>query len=155
MQEVKVAVEFDAAHEEVISKLSPRSIIEYERTYDVKEVSETNDGWVVTAINRDENVEVERTFEKLPNGYTYEHLSGGFFDELSTTLTVEEPKHDGNRPVRVLITSEFTFGGLLSPIFDRLAVSKREEELKRTIYGLAAELDVDSDDVRAEKDVSQ
>lgn len=138
-----------APRETVSAHLSPESIMEYERTYEVLEVEEDVDGWIVSTFANGDTSMVVR-FEELPNGYAYRNVEGGFFEDLYTTVRVTEaedaPSSDAglteasestaSPAARVVFHSEFTFGGLLAPLIDRLATRQRRKELERVLYAL-------------------
>lgn len=157
MQTVSASADIEASAEAVRDELSPRSIIEYEQTYDVVEVSETVDGWYLTVMSVEQGIEMELFFEELSNGFAYERVSGRPFDQLRTTVTIDgdataDTEADGDAnpaldaegthgdSVRVTMTSKFSFGGLLAPLTDWLASDKRRLELERALYNLAVEV---------------
>lgn len=161
MRHVEVTADVAATPEEVLEALTPRSLIEFENTFEVTGVTETDDGWLVTgeANAGDERIEMTVSVDRLPNGYAYELVEGGFFDELSTSVHVHEPEPgeiegdgDGNVDgvdtvdddtdrARIVWESEFTFGGLLAPVKDRLSDSNRQLELKRAMFRLGRDID--------------
>ena len=150
MRQVDVSAHLDAPREAVHEELSPEAIVEYEGTYDVVESRDTGDGWLVTVASHDEEIEMDLAFEELPNGYAYELLGDGPFEELYTAVTVHGGSGQGGRDgeeaeipdgqVRVTMRSEFTFGGWFSPVVDWLAAGTRENELKRALLTLGEEL---------------
>lgn len=158
MREVTVAADVDADRETILEALSPRSIIEYEGTYEVAAVDRIDDGWRVTAVSRDRTVEMEIDFRRRSDGYVYELVGDGPFEELHTTVTVHGGSDDGARrrardgeggavsgtrpddPVRVTATSEYTLGGWLAPVVDWLAARNRRRELERALVALASEV---------------
>lgn len=149
MREITVEAVVKAPRETVSAHLSPETIMEYELTYEVLEVEADDDGWTVsTFANGDTGMVVG--FEELPNGYAYRNVEGGFFEDLYTTVRVTEaedaPSSDGGSTetagstaspaARVVFYSEFTFGGFLAPLIDRLATRQRRKELERVLYAL-------------------
>lgn len=128
--------------------------MDYERTYEVLEVEADGDGWTVTTYADSETGMIVQ-FEEISNGYAYEKVEGGFFEELHTTVTVSEVEDspsadggsasspDGSAPdrTRVEFHSEFSFGGIFAPLIDRLATRQRRKELKRALYALGEEVD--------------
>ena len=157
MQTVSASADIEAPPEVVRDELTPRSIIEYEQTYDVVEVTETVDGWYLTVMSVEGDIEMELFFEELSNGFAYELVSGRPFERLRTTVTLDsdapadaetgddtnpEPGTAGAERdnVRVTMTSEFSFGGLLSPLTDWLASDKRQLELERALYNLGVDV---------------
>lgn len=155
MRTITVSADLDATPEAVLEALSPRTIIEYEGTYDVEAVDRSDDGWLVTAVAREPALEPEFEFRRRPDGYDYELVGDGPFEALHTTVTVhprtgsraasgEPDLATGTTPddsVRVTMTSEFTFGGWLAALFDRLASSDRRRELERALLALASAVD--------------
>lgn len=157
MRQVDASMTLDVDREEVCETLSPESIIEYEGTYEVEDVEEADDGWLISAstVVDEQDIEIELAFQKLPNGYAYELVDEGPFEELYTAITV----HDGTESeeevaldedqigdvpddrVRIIMRSEYTFGGLLSPVLDWFAVDTRRQELERALLALADDLD--------------
>lgn len=160
MRRVKVTGELDAPAEEIRKALSPESIVEHEATYEVEDTSRRGDDWLVTAVAKGRGDRTVLAFEELPNGYRYELVEGGFFEEMTTTVNVHRPAAgtghelepdevetdsvpgDEAESVCVTMCSEFTFGGLLSPIWDRVGESDRKRELEGAMLRLASELGV-------------
>ena len=136
MREVEVEAVINAPRETVSAHLSPESIMDYERTYEVIEIEEDGDGWLVSTFADSDTGMVVR-FEERPDGYAYEKVEGGFFEELYTIVSVSEAqpppaddqsvdadRNTSNR-IRVELRSEFTFGGPFAPLIDRLAANQR------------------------------
>lgn len=155
MRTITVSADLDATPEAVLEALSPRTIIEYEGTYDVEAVDRSDDGWRVIAVASEPDLEMEVDVRRRPDGYAYELVGGGPFETLETTVKVHTPPRSGSGSgggkarsgtaadgaVRVTMTSEFTFGGWLAPIIDRLAASDRKRELERALLALASAVD--------------
>lgn len=160
MREVSVVAEIDATPEAIFDALSPRSIVEYEQTYDVAAVERVDEGWRVTAVSEEPGVEMELHFRRQPGGYVYDLVGGGPFEVLHTTLTVHDGPADAagdgepTDPVRVTMTSEYTLGGWLAPVVDWLAASNRERELEQALLALASEVGALDPDGNADSDGS-
>lgn len=162
MERVETSVLIEASHEQVLSELSPRALVEYEGTFDVAEVEETETGTVIRAIAADQDLETELRFEEIPNGFGYEQGETGPFEELYTSITVSE--YDGElpdgvdvdadeeAPARVTMRSRFTFGGRFARIKDWFAASTRREELQRALFNFADDI-VDEESERSEASV--
>jgi len=147
MRTVTVSAGLDVSPESVFDQLSPESIIGYKRVYDVEEVASRADGWLVTATSTEMDTRAEFAVEELEDGYSYRLVDDEPFAELFTTVRVaaHDPASDDDAdpaPVdevgrtRVTLTSEFTFGGSLAPLLDRLALRHRRDELERTLASL-------------------
>lgn len=137
MREVETSAEYESSPSDIHDELDPKSIIEYEGTFLVREVTESDGGWLVNAVSKENNVEMEVFIEELPDGYTYELREGGFFDELRTTILIRE----GDDGTQVTVSSEFTFGGRLARLYDWLGAEDRQMELDRMLLTLAVELE--------------
>jgi hypothetical protein len=136
MKEVETTVELDAPRGLVEELLTPAAIIEYEGTYEVDDVGETDDGRPEVYASAD-NIDTAFAFEELPNGYAYEQTGGEPFEEQYTSLTVYG--EDGE--VTVTARSEFTFGGYFSMILDWFGAGSRQSELQRGLLALAKAID--------------
>ena len=118
--------------------LTPGTIVEYEGSFTVRGVEETDDGWVVTAGSR--GLQLALRFERLEDdaGFYYE-LDGedGPLEVMETTLTFA-PENEGTR-----VTARSTVHMGLRPagIADRLAAWKRSGELRRALAQLAADVE--------------
>lgn len=142
MREIEVTSTADAPGETVRAVLDPASIIEYADTYDVVRVDTDDAGRAALELRTetDSSGPIEATFEfaELENGYTYAQRDGvGPFDEMRTWIEVE----DGDHETRITARSEFTFGGPVWFVLDRLAVKYRRRELERLIGNLVADVE--------------
>lgn len=115
--------------------LIPESIIEYEGTFTVTDVTERDDSVTVTA--RATGMEIPFRFEERANGLFYEQQSEiGPFETMQTHVHVE-PQDDG-----VVVTMRSTVSLRLPiPFADRVAAWKRRGELKRALTRLAADVE--------------
>lgn len=120
---------------EVERLLTPGAIIEYEGTFVVREVTETDDGWVVTAHAAGRLFEMRFVFEAREEGYVYRQESeDGPFTRMETRLAL------ARRDEGVDVTMRSTVGLRLPlPFADRVAAWKRKGELKRALKRLAAD----------------
>lgn len=122
---------------EVERHLEPGTIIEYEGTFSVVDVAETDAGWEVTARGGGRLMEVRFEFEPLEDGYVYRQAGdAGPFDEMETRLETAR-KDEG---VTVTMRSDVSLG-LPLPLADRVAAWKRGGELNRALARLAADVE--------------
>ena len=121
---------------EVERHLDPATIIDYEGTFSVVDVEETDAGWVVTGRGGS-LMEVEFVVEAREDGYVYRQAGdAGPFEEMETTVELAR-KDEG-----VTVTMQSTVSlGIPLPLADRVAAWKRRGELKRALRRLAAELE--------------
>lgn len=126
-----------ATRPQVERALSPAAIIEYEGTFAVVDVAETDEGVVVTARGGGRLLEVQFAFEEREDGYAYWQTGdAGPFEELSTRLRLER------RDEGVEVTMRSTVGlNLPVPFADRVGAWKRRGELRRALAGLAADVE--------------
>lgn len=118
---------------EVERHLDPATIIDYEGTFSVVDVRETDAGWVVTGRGGG-LMEVEFEVEAREDGYVYRQAGdAGPFEEMETSLELAR-KDEG---VTVTMQSSVSLGIPL-PLADRVAAWKRRGELKRALRRLAA-----------------
>lgn len=115
--------------------LTPATLIEYEGSFTVYEVSETDEGWLVIAGSR--GVELALAFEAREDGLVYEQRGEGPLDTLETTVSYE-PKDEGTH---VEMQSTVSSGLPLSVLTDRVAGWKRRGELRRALKRLAADVE--------------
>lgn len=166
MQTVEVTARLDAPRTAVEAVLSPRNIVEYERTYEVREIRDAGERsgsgaderkeWIVIADAKSDDSDLVTKFqiEERPDGYEYEQTDRGPFEHLRTTVTLEENGDGGSddvdRETVVTMRSRFTFGGWLAPVIDRLARRSRRDELDRAVVALAQDVSDASDASDAE-----
>lgn len=144
MQEVDVSRTIDAPREAVMAALSPRDIVEYAATYEVRDVERTEEGWTVTADAPD--LEVVLEFTETDRGFVYRQRDGqGPFAKMYASVSVAE-----DQPVVVTARSCFTFGTRLSRIMDWIASRERRMELNRLLAGVAAAVEDESDEPAAD-----
>ena len=112
--------------------LTPATVVESEGSFTVREVTDTEDGTLVTAGAR--GLELTLRFEERPDGLHYTQAgSAGPFDAMTTDLTVEAE----NEGTRVTARSAVSLGLPASALTDRLATWKRRGELNRLLDALA------------------
>lgn len=92
MREVSASRFVRATPATVERALTPRSLVEYEGSFTVYEVEDTDEGWLVIAGSR--GVELALVFELDGEGLTYEQRGDGPLETLETTITYE-PKDQG------------------------------------------------------------
>jgi len=132
MREVEVSRFVRATPTAVERVLTPTTVVESEGSFTVREVTETDDGTLVTAGAR--GLELTLRFEERPNGLHYTQAgSAGPFDAMTTDLTVEAE----NEGARVTARSAVSLGLPASALTDRLATWKRQGELNRLLDALA------------------
>ena len=160
MRQVDVTADLRASRETVLGALGPEALIRLEGTYEVDSVREADGGWTVTAstVVNDDVVEMTLSVDELENGYAYELVEGGFFEELHTTILVSEPPEgvraeiDEPELTRVTLCSTFTFGGLLASVKDWFATSNRRTELRRAVARLGEEVADDENGSRTDEE---
>lgn len=147
MTDVELSYTFVLPREEISDYLTPRSIIEYQGTFDVVSVEEMAEGWELT-------VESERmgsgsrsvlAVTETENGYVYEQIRGGVFEKLRTEVALEDSTGT-NGETELVIRSSFSFGGLFGFLKDWFGTAPRRRELERLAFNLA-------DDLRSEMDL--
>jgi carbon monoxide dehydrogenase subunit G len=134
MREVEVSRFVRAAPTAVERVLTPATVVESEGSFTVRDVTEVDDGTLVTAGAR--GLELTLRFEERPDGLHYTQAgSAGPFDAMTTDLTVEAE----NEGSRVTARSAVSLGLPAPALTDRLATWKRRGELNRLLDTLADE----------------
>lgn len=124
-----------ASPAEIRRALTPAAMVEYEGSFDVRDVREVDGGTLVTAGAR--GLELALRFEEREDGLYYtQEGDAGPFDEMETRVTVA-PENEGSR---VRARSAVSLG-LPLPFTDRVAGWKRRGELRRALDALAADLE--------------
>jgi len=135
MREVTVERFVAATPVEVERTLSPATLVEYEGSFDVREVEADEDGTVVTASAR--GVGVTLRFTDRDDGVRYEQVGdAGPFDAMWTDVSWA-PENEGTR---VTATSGVSLGLPFAVVWDRVGAWKRRGELQRALDALAADL---------------
>lgn len=136
MREVEVSRFVRATPAEVERALTPASVVEYEGTFSVRDVTETEDGWEVVAGAS--GLAVTLAFEPLADGLAYEQRGDdGPFESMETTVTAS-PEDEGTR---VTARSSVDLGLPLSAVTGPVAAWKRRGELERALDRLATDLE--------------
>lgn len=134
MREVEVRRFIGVPPAEVEGALSPARIVEYEESFRVEGVTETDAGWTVTVAGG--GLEFGLRFEAREDGYAYEQEEGPL-ETMETALTYR-PEDEGTR---VTMRSRVSMGYPLEGLTDRFAAWKRRGELRRALENLAADLE--------------
>jgi hypothetical protein len=134
MREVEVSRFVGVPAAEVGRALSPARIVEYEESFRVKDVIETDDGWTVTVAGG--GLRFDLRFEAREDGYAYEQEEGPL-ETMETTLTYR-PDNEGTR---VTMRSRVSMGYPFEGLTDRFAAWKRRGELRRALRNLADDLE--------------
>ncbi|MFB6165500.1 MAG: SRPBCC family protein [Haloarculaceae archaeon] len=132
MREVEVSQFVAATLPQLDRHLSPATVLGYEGTFAVEAVTETDDGWLVTASAG--GMDAAFTFEALEHGYGYRQRGEqGPFEVMETRLTYEREREGS------IVTARSTVSlGLPVPaLTDRVAAWKRRGELERALSALA------------------
>jgi hypothetical protein len=133
MREVERSRFVPAAPSVVERHLDPRSLIEYEGSFRVREVVETDDGTAVTAVGG--GLELTLQFETGDGNVHYTQAGdAGPFESMETWVTVA-PENEGSR---VTMRSAVSLGLALPAVTDRVAAWKRGGELERALDALEA-----------------
>ncbi|WP_290815687.1 SRPBCC family protein [Halovivax sp.] len=133
------ASRFVAAGPDRVSRLlTPESIVAYEGTFEVTEVTPrgAEGDWLVAVGAR--GLDATLRFEPLEDGdgFYYEQLGEeGPLAAMETTL-VWRPENEGTR---VTATSSVSLGVRPASLADRIAAWKRKGELRRALEALAAD----------------
>lgn len=135
MREVEVSTFVPAPPAAVERALTPESVVEYEGSFDVHEVEETDEGWTVTAGARSLTMGLD--FEERTDGLAYrQHGEAGPFESMDTSITIE-PENEG---CRVTARSSVSLGLPIPAVTDRVAAWKRKGELRRALDRLAEDV---------------
>ena len=135
MREVATSQFVRATPAAVGRALTPAALIEYEGSFTIYEVTDTEEGWLVVAGSR--GMELALAFEARENGLVYEQRGDGPLDALETTITYE-PENEGTL---VRMASTVSLGLPFSVLTDRVAAWKRRGELRRALSRLAADVE--------------
>lgn len=134
MEEVTATRFVSASPREVERALSPATIVEYEGSFRVADISETTDGTVVTV--QASGLEFRLRFERTDDGYRYEQDAGGPLGAMETELTWAPEDHG----TEVRLRSRVSAGLPVAALTDRLAGWKRRGELKRALRNLERDI---------------
>lgn len=115
--------------------LTPETLLEYEGTFRVKDLTETDAGVVVTAATT--GMETEFLFSNREDGIEYRQRgTAGPFRAMETRVRAK-PENEG---VRVTMESSVSLN-LPLPLADRVAAWKRRGELRRALDRLADDVE--------------
>ena len=131
MREVAASRFVGATPAAVGRELTPATLVEYEGSFTVHEVEDTDDGWLVSVGSR--GVEFALAFEAREDGLVYEQRGDGPLETLETTVTYRAE----NEGTRVRMTSIVSVGLPLAGLTDRVAAWKRRGELRRALGRIA------------------
>jgi len=128
MREVEVSRFVQVPPAAVAPVLSPTGLMEAEGSFEVRDVTGTDDGTLVTVGGY--GLELTFRFAEREDGIAYEQVSGPL-EVLETTVTYA-PENEGTR---LTARSRVAIGG--PGVIDRLAAWKRRGELRRALRTVA------------------
>ena len=135
MRETEVDRFIPALPTEVRQSITPTSVVEYEGSFRVFDVEETEQGTLVTAGAT--GLEMTLRFEEGNGGWYYQQEgTDGPFEEMWTQIAIE-PENEGTR---VTARSGVSLGLPVRSLTDRIAAWKRRGELKRALATLEDDL---------------
>lgn len=128
---------FVAAPPPVVERaLDPAAVVEYEGSFVVRDVAESEDGWLVTAGAT--GLELTLWFEHHEDGVYYEQRGDdGPLDAMETRLRLASE----DEGTRVTAESSVSLGLPLPAVTDRVAAWKRRGELRRALGRLAEDVE--------------
>ncbi|SFH00482.1 hypothetical protein SAMN04488063_3555 [Halopelagius inordinatus] len=128
MREVTVSRFVPRSPPTLARMLTPEAMVEYEGSFEVRDVQDRTDGTFVTVGGR--GVEFVLRFEETDDGLRYEQAGqAGPFDAMETAVTVDADS-DGST---VTARSSVSLGLPLPSLTDRVAAWKRRGELERAL----------------------
>lgn len=138
MREVEHSRVVRAAPATVEGALTPASLVEYEGTFAVRDVRESEEGTgPTTVVAEGGGMALTLRFERLDDGLRYVQADeSGPFDAFETAVTVRPEGGGAHSLVRARSTVSLD---LPVPLIDYLAGWKRRNELRRALDGLAAD----------------
>lgn len=137
MRTVEASRFLQAYPREVDRLLTPETVLDYEGTFTVIDVDETDGTTVVDAQAGGRLMEARFVFEDREDGLVYRQDGGaGPFEAMETEVTVAAE----NEGARVTMRSSVSLA-LPLPFADRVAAWKRRGELKRALRRLAADVE--------------
>lgn len=151
MREVEVSRFVRATSAEIRRALSPASIVDYEGSFEVRDVREEGETTVAGARGLEFALRFDGSEARnTPNGertgsagesddaLRYEQAdTAGPFEAMETRLSVS-PENEGSR---VTMRSSVSLGLPLPALTDRLAAWKRRDELRRALDALATDVE--------------
>lgn len=143
--EVEVTGRVGVPRDRVAAELDPEAIIEYADNYAVVDTETDGESELLSLrsyTRTGDTLEATYEFTERGDGYVYSQRDDeGPFDEMRTWIELEEL--DGE--TEITVRSEFTFGGVIWFVIDRLAVKYRRQELENLVSNLIAEVDPDAE----------
>lgn len=134
MHEVEVSYVVEPSYEDVVERLTPRSILEYADVYEIREYEPTADGADVTVSLEDAEMVV--SFSELENGYEYRFVDGGeMFEERYSRILVENEDE-----TRISATTRYTFDSIWSFVLDRVGAGTVRQELELILTNLLEDI---------------
>ena len=135
MRTVEVTRFIRASQPAVERLLTPETLLDYEGTFTVRDINETEEGVIVSAGAA--GMETEFAFEDHENGLAYRQRgTAGPFRAMETEVEVT-PENEG---VRVTMRSSVSLN-LPLPLADRIAAWKRRGEVRRALSRLAEDVE--------------
>jgi len=132
MRETEVERFVQASVPEIERALAPDRIVEYEGSFEVREVDSADGATLVTAGAA--GLQLVLRFEAREDGWRYEQEgAAGPFDAMWTRLSWTRE----NEGTRVTARSAVSLGVPVSAVTDRVAAWKRRGELRRLLDRLA------------------
>lgn len=137
MRDISVERVVDASPPVVRRQLNPRTLVEYEGSFEV--VDSREEGVATLVIAAASGLELTLRFEPREGGYYYtQEGDAGPFDAMETW--VETAAVNDGRGTRVHFRSVVSLGLPLPALTDRVAAWKRQGELDRALDVLAADI---------------
>ncbi|WP_435177389.1 SRPBCC family protein [Halorussus sp. AFM4] len=135
MREVEVSAFVPASPAVVKRALTPETVVDYEGSFQVRQVDSTDDGWTVTAGARGLTMRLD--FEEREDGLYYRQRGEeGPFDAMETEVAVDAADEGS----RVTMRSTVSLGLPVPALSDRVAAWKRRGELRRALDALAEDV---------------
>lgn len=134
MHEVEVSYVVEPSYEEVVERLTPRSILEYAEVYEIRGHESSADGAeVVVSL---EGAEMTVSFSELEDGYEYRYVDGAeMFEERYSRITVEEGDE-----TRISAVSRYSFDSVWSFVLNRLGAGTVRQELELVVTNLLEDI---------------
>jgi carbon monoxide dehydrogenase subunit G len=135
MCEVEVSAFVPAPPATVERALTPVAVVEYEGSFEIRDVTERDGGATVTVGARGLTMRLD--FEERESGLFYRQRGdAGPFDAMETEFSVAA-EDEGSR---VTASSRVGLGLPVSAVSDRIAAWKRRGELRRALDALAEDV---------------
>ncbi|WP_135823533.1 SRPBCC family protein [Halorussus ruber] len=135
MREVEVSAFVPASPVTVERALTPTAVVEYEGSFEVRDVTDRDDGTTVTVGARGLTMRLD--FEEREDGLCYRQRGEeGPFEAMETEFSVAAEEGGS----RVTASSRVSLGLPVSALSDRVAAWKRRGELRRALDALAEDV---------------